>query len=62
MLSEKIAVVIGGLGGIGGAIAKRFAAEGATVYATSRPVVAPKRKRSNLMPAGCSRAAWMLPI
>ncbi|MBP2307771.1 SDR family oxidoreductase [Azospirillum melinis] len=35
-LSGKIAVVVGGHGGIGGAIAERFAAEGATVYATSR--------------------------
>ncbi|MBP2302384.1 SDR family NAD(P)-dependent oxidoreductase [Azospirillum picis] len=35
-LSGKIAVVVGGHGGIGGAIAQRFAAEGATVYATSR--------------------------
>lgn len=35
-LSGKIAVVVGGQGGIGGAIAERFAAEGATVYATSR--------------------------
>jgi NAD(P)-dependent dehydrogenase (short-subunit alcohol dehydrogenase family) len=36
MLSGKVAVVVGGNGGIGGAIAERFAAEGATVYATSR--------------------------
>lgn len=35
-LSGKIAVVVGGHGGIGGAIAERLAAEGATVYATSR--------------------------
>ncbi|MDQ7912071.1 SDR family oxidoreductase [Pseudomonas sp. 102515] len=35
-LSARVAVVIGGHGGIGGAIAERFAAEGATVYATSR--------------------------
>lgn len=35
-LSDKIAVVIGGHDGIGGAIAERFAGEGATVYATSR--------------------------
>jgi NAD(P)-dependent dehydrogenase (short-subunit alcohol dehydrogenase family) len=35
-LSGKIAVVVGGHEGIGGAIARRFAAEGATVYATSR--------------------------
>ncbi len=35
-LAGKIAVVIGGHEGIGGAIAGRFAAEGATVYATSR--------------------------
>jgi NAD(P)-dependent dehydrogenase (short-subunit alcohol dehydrogenase family) len=47
-LSGKIAVVVGGHGGIGGAIAERFATEGATVYATS--------------PAGCTPAAWMLPI
>jgi NAD(P)-dependent dehydrogenase (short-subunit alcohol dehydrogenase family) len=35
-LAGKIAVVIGGHDGIGGAITQRFAAEGATVYATSR--------------------------
>ncbi|WP_152048621.1 SDR family NAD(P)-dependent oxidoreductase [Aureimonas psammosilenae] len=35
-LNNKIAVVIGGSGGIGGAIAQRFAKEGAAVYATSR--------------------------
>lgn len=35
-LSAKVAVVIGGHGGIGGAIAERFAIEGATVYASSR--------------------------
>ncbi|WP_296180446.1 SDR family NAD(P)-dependent oxidoreductase [Pseudomonas sp. UBA1879] len=34
--SGKIVVVVGGFGGIGGAIAERFAAEGAEVYATSR--------------------------
>ena len=36
ILSAKVAVVIGGHGGIGGAIAERFAAEGATVDASSR--------------------------
>jgi NAD(P)-dependent dehydrogenase (short-subunit alcohol dehydrogenase family) len=36
ILAGKIAVVVGGHGGIGGAIAERFATEGATVYATSR--------------------------
>lgn len=35
-LSGKIAAVIGGQDGIGGATARRFVAEGATVYATSR--------------------------
>ena len=35
-LAGKITVVIGGHDGIGGAIVARFAAEGATVYATSR--------------------------
>jgi NAD(P)-dependent dehydrogenase (short-subunit alcohol dehydrogenase family) len=38
-LANKIAVVIGGVGGIGGAISQRFAAEGAHVYATSRMAV-----------------------
>ncbi|WP_232104580.1 SDR family NAD(P)-dependent oxidoreductase [Pseudomonas oryzihabitans] len=36
ILSAKVAIVIGGHGGIGGAIAERFATEGATVYASSR--------------------------
>ncbi|XKM42972.1 SDR family NAD(P)-dependent oxidoreductase (plasmid) [Rhizobium ruizarguesonis] len=35
-LANKIALVIGGAGGIGGAISQRFAVEGARVYATSR--------------------------
>ena len=40
-LAGKITVVIGGRDGIGGAIAERFAAEGATVYATSRRAAKP---------------------
>lgn len=35
-LANKIAVVVGGVGGIGGAVSQRFSAEGARVYATSR--------------------------
>lgn len=35
-LANKIALVIGGVGGIGGAISQRFTNEGARVYATSR--------------------------
>jgi len=35
-LANKVALVIGGIGGIGGAISQRFASEGAQVYATSR--------------------------
>ncbi|MDP9588827.1 UNVERIFIED_ORG: NAD(P)-dependent dehydrogenase (short-subunit alcohol dehydrogenase family) [Shinella zoogloeoides] len=35
-LANKISLVIGGVGGIGGAISERFASEGAQVYATSR--------------------------
>lgn len=35
-LANKIALVVGGVGGIGGAISQRFAKEGAQVYATSR--------------------------
>jgi len=35
-LANRIALVIGGVGGIGGAISQRFAGEGAEVYATSR--------------------------
>ncbi len=35
-LANKISLVIGGVGGIGGAISQRFASEGSQVYATSR--------------------------
>jgi NAD(P)-dependent dehydrogenase (short-subunit alcohol dehydrogenase family) len=35
-LANKIALVVGGIGGIGGAVSQRFASEGALVYATSR--------------------------
>src|ERR1700712_1330756 len=35
-LANRIAVIIGGNGGIGGGISERFAEEGAQVYATSR--------------------------
>jgi NAD(P)-dependent dehydrogenase (short-subunit alcohol dehydrogenase family) len=35
-LANKVALVIGGVGGIGGAVSQRFAKEGARVYATSR--------------------------
>ncbi|MGN7291755.1 SDR family NAD(P)-dependent oxidoreductase [Rhizobium sp. SAFR-030] len=35
-LENKIALVVGGSGGIGSAITQRFASEGARVYATSR--------------------------
>lgn len=35
-LENKISLVIGGIGGIGGAVSERFAGEGAQVYATSR--------------------------
>ncbi|MFW8588831.1 SDR family NAD(P)-dependent oxidoreductase [Rhizobium beringeri] len=35
-LANKISLVIGGVGGIGGAVSQRFAKEGTQVYATSR--------------------------
>lgn len=35
-LANKVSLVIGGVGGIGGAVSQRFANEGAQVYATSR--------------------------
>ncbi|MFA6154146.1 SDR family NAD(P)-dependent oxidoreductase [Mesorhizobium sp.] len=35
-LKNKVALVVGGVGGIGGAVSQRFASEGALVYATSR--------------------------
>jgi NAD(P)-dependent dehydrogenase (short-subunit alcohol dehydrogenase family) len=38
-LANKVALVIGGVGGIGGAVSQRFAKEGARVYATSRKAV-----------------------
>jgi len=38
-LENKISVVIGGGSGIGAAIVSRFAAEGSTVYATSRKAI-----------------------
>src|ERR1700712_2033217 len=38
-LADKIAVIIGGNGGIGGATSLRFQTEGAQVYATSRKVI-----------------------
>ncbi len=38
-LEDKISVVIGGGSGIGAAIVSRFAAEGSTVYATSRKAI-----------------------
>jgi NAD(P)-dependent dehydrogenase (short-subunit alcohol dehydrogenase family) len=46
-LANKISLVIGGVGGIGGAISQRFASEGAQVYATSR-----KGAESTSEPAG----------
>jgi NAD(P)-dependent dehydrogenase (short-subunit alcohol dehydrogenase family) len=59
MLPGKIAVVVGGHGGIGGAIAERFATEGATVYATSRRA---EDGTWTLRPASCARAASMRQI
>lgn len=43
-MSGKLAVVVGSHDGIGGAIAERFAAEGATVYGTSRRAEDGERK------------------
>jgi len=43
-LSKKIALVVGGSSGIGGAIVERFAMEGAEVYATGRSVVEKERR------------------
>lgn len=43
-LANKISLVIGGVGGIGGAISQRFSSEGATVYATSRKVAETQRQ------------------
>ncbi|MBB4226930.1 SDR family NAD(P)-dependent oxidoreductase [Rhizobium mongolense] len=42
-LSNKIALVVGGNSGIGGAVAERFARQGAEVYATGRSAVEKKR-------------------
>jgi NAD(P)-dependent dehydrogenase (short-subunit alcohol dehydrogenase family) len=57
-LPNKIAVVIGCQDGIGGAIAERFAAEGRTVYATSRGAVEARRR---MAPFYCVRVVSMPP-
>jgi len=38
LLSDKVAVIYGARGAIGGAVARAFAAEGAQVFATGREV------------------------
>jgi len=43
-LANKVALVVGGHGGIGGAVSQRFATEGAQVYATSRKEAAAARE------------------
>jgi len=47
-LNNKVAVVIGGVSGIGGAVSERLVAEGALVYATSRSVHRSQDKDSNI--------------
>ena len=62
MLKDKVAVIYGAGGGIGGAVARAFAAEGANVFLTGRtwhpsrrsprksfpPADPPRRRRSTL--------------
>lgn len=55
-LANKVAVVIGGNTGIGGAISKRFAAEGARVYATSRTALNDAEQTSSNTKEGCIHA------
>ena len=47
-LNNKIAVVIGGASGIGGAVSERLAAEGASVYATSRSMGSSHHQDNNI--------------
>lgn len=47
-LNNKIAVVIGGVSGIGGAVSERFVAEGALVYATSRSASSSQHKDTSI--------------
>jgi NAD(P)-dependent dehydrogenase (short-subunit alcohol dehydrogenase family) len=57
MLSEKVAVIYGAGGAVGGAVARAFAREGATVFLTGRTLAPVEAVASEIVAAGGSAEA-----
>jgi NAD(P)-dependent dehydrogenase (short-subunit alcohol dehydrogenase family) len=57
MLKDKVAVIYGAAGGIGGAVARAFASEGATVFLTGRDLAPVERVAKEIVGAGGSAEA-----
>jgi len=57
MLKDKVAVIYGAGGGIGGAVARAFAAEGATLFLTGRHLAPVEAVAKNIVAAGGSAEA-----
>jgi NAD(P)-dependent dehydrogenase (short-subunit alcohol dehydrogenase family) len=57
MLKDKVAVIYGAGGGIGGAVARAFAHEGARVFVTGRDLAAVETVAKDIVSAGGSAAA-----
>ncbi|MFI7067161.1 SDR family NAD(P)-dependent oxidoreductase [Kribbella sp. NPDC050124] len=57
MLKDKVAVVYGAGGGIGGAVARAFAQEGAKLFLTGRDLAAVETVAKDIVSAGGSAAA-----
>jgi NAD(P)-dependent dehydrogenase (short-subunit alcohol dehydrogenase family) len=57
MLNDKVAVIYGGGGAIGGAVARAFAREGARVFVTGRQLAPVERVAKEIASAGGSIAA-----
>ena len=57
MLTDKVAVIYGAGGGIGGAVARAFAAEGATVFLTGRHLAPVEGVAKDVLAVGGSAEA-----